>query len=120
AGKVGVEWWQKAEKVRQQTRLVQTASRQVANRYLLDIGGIWIDEGFNSKQETVSLKAMSAAYFRMLERHPQVRDVFRLGNHIVWVTPSNTVLIVALNEGREEMTDAEIDRLFQPPPAKTK
>ena len=53
----------------------------------LEFGGVWIDEGFNAKTKMVVVKAQSDAYFRILERHPVVKDVFRLGNHLVWVTP---------------------------------
>jgi Ca-activated chloride channel family protein len=41
-----------------------------------------------------------------------VRDVFRLGNYVVWVTPSNKALIIDQNAGVEELPDADIDRLF--------
>ena len=60
----------------------------------------------------LKVKAMSAAYFRMLERQPQVREVFQLGNHVVWVSPSGTALIIDQGDGREELPDADIDRLF--------
>ena len=67
---------------------------------------------------TLSIKAMSKAYFRIIERHDSARDVFRLGNHLVWVTPSGTALIIDVNNGREEVTDADIDRLFTAAPKK--
>ena len=55
---------------------------------------------------------MSNAYFRMLERQPSVRKVFQMGNHLVWVTPSNTALVLDLSHGQEDMSDVDIDRLF--------
>jgi Ca-activated chloride channel family protein len=55
---------------------------------------------------------MSDAYFRILERHPKVREVFQLGNHLVWVTPSGTNLVIDTAEGKEKLTDEEIDQLF--------
>jgi Ca-activated chloride channel family protein len=58
------------------------------------------------------VKAQSDAYFRILERQPQVRDVFRLGNHLVWVTPSRTALVIDTSDGKEKLSDAEIDKLF--------
>ena len=78
----------------------------------MEIGGLWIDEAFDAKMPTVTVKAMSKAYFRILERQPKMRDVFRLGNYIVWVAPSGTALVVDRNNGQEEMADADIDRLF--------
>jgi len=35
-----------------------------------------------------------------------------MGNHLVWVTPSNTALVLDQSHGQEEMSDADIDRLF--------
>ena len=60
----------------------------------------------------VTVKAMSDAYFRILERHAKVKEVFRISNHLVWVTPSGTALVIDSNNGAERITDAEIDRLF--------
>jgi Ca-activated chloride channel family protein len=89
----------------------------VQNRNVVELGGVWIDDGFNAKLETVAVKAQSEAYFKILERHPQVKDVFALGNYVIWVTPSGKALIIDRNAGREEMSDADVDALFVAPPA---
>jgi Ca-activated chloride channel family protein len=111
-GKLGVDLSIQSNNLRNQNQLTRSAVRRVQNRNCLEIGGVWIDEGFTPKLKTVVVKAMSKAYFRMLERHPEVRDVFRLGNHLVWVAPNGDALVVDTNDGREEMSDADIDRLF--------
>src|SRR5262249_43121082 len=118
AGRLGVDLSVATAQLRGQTRVTQTASRQAGNRTMLEVGGVWIDDGFNAKLKTVAVKAMSKAYFDILERQPQTRDVFRLSNHLIWVTPSGTALIVDQNNGREEMSSEEIDRLFKAPPQK--
>jgi Ca-activated chloride channel homolog len=118
AGKLGVDLSVQTAKLRTQTQMTRTATKHIADRTVLEIGGVWIDGAYNSKMPTQTVKALSKAYFRILERHPSMRNVFRLGNHLVWVTPSNTALIIDLNDGREEMSDADIDRLFEAPPAK--
>jgi len=41
-----------------------------------------------------------------------LKDVFRLGNHLVWVAPSGTALVIDTNDGKSELTDKEIDALF--------
>ena len=112
AGKLGVDLSVQTNNLRNQVRLTQTASRQVNKRNCLEVGGVWIDDAFNAKMETVTVKAMSKAYFRILERQPRMRAVFGLGNYLVWVTPSGNALIIDLNDGRTEMPDADIDRLF--------
>jgi len=112
AGKLGVDLSEQTNGLRTQTRLTRTASRMVNQRNCLEIGGVWIDEGFKTAAKTAKVKAMSAAYFRILERQPRMREVFGLGNYVVWVTPSGTALIVDQNDGQTEMADPEIDRLF--------
>lgn len=111
-GKTGVELSVQMNNLRNQTRLEQTAQRKVAGRNCLEIGGVWIDEGFDAKMKTVTVKAMSNAYFRMLERHPTIKAVFQLGNHLVWVTPNGSALVIDTNDGQAEMSDADIDQLF--------
>jgi len=111
-GKLGVELSVAGDKLRCAECLTHTAQCQVAGRTCMEVGGVWIDEGFDAKMPTCTVKAMSDAYFRILERQPRVREVFRLGNHLVWVTPSGTALIVDLNDGKEQLPDAEIDKLF--------
>ncbi|MGF1581435.1 MAG: VIT domain-containing protein [Gemmataceae bacterium] len=112
-GRVGVNLSIDTNNLRNQCQLTQTATRRVQDRNCLEIGGVWIDEAFNAKLKAVTVKAMSKAYFRILERHPVVRDVYRLGNHVVWVTPSGKALVIDLGHGEEEMSDAEIDALFK-------
>ncbi len=98
--------------LKNQCRLQQTALRRVGSRNCVEIGGVWIDEGYTAKTPTVTVKAQSDAYFRILEKRPEVKEVFQLGNHLVWVTPNGTALVVDTNDGKDKMDDAEIDTLF--------
>jgi len=59
------------------------------------------------------VQALSDAYFRILERHPKVKEVFQLGNYVVWVAPNGTALVIDPNDGKKELSDAEIDKLFE-------
>jgi len=116
-GKEGVEYAVDANCLRNQTQLTRNAQQRIGkDRNAIDVGGIWIDEGYNVSMKTVTVKAMSPAYFRILEKQPTMRDVFRLGNHLVWVSPSRTALVIDTNSGEEEMTDAAIASLFAPAP----
>jgi hypothetical protein len=47
-----------------------------------------------------------------------MRRVFQLGNYLVWVTPSQDALVLDTSAGAEEMSDADIDRLFVAPKKK--
>jgi Ca-activated chloride channel family protein len=112
AGKLGVDLSVQMNNLRNQNQLTRTALRRVANRNCLEVGGVWIDDGFNAKTPTVVVKAQSDAYFRILQRQPQVKEVFKLGNYLVWVTPSGTALVIDARGGKEELSDKEIDKLF--------
>jgi Ca-activated chloride channel family protein len=114
AGRTGVDLAEQMNKLRNQNRLERKALRNVAGRNCIEVGGIWIDEGFDPKQPTVTVKAMSDAYFRILERQPKAKEVFQLGNYLVWVTPSGANLVIDVNDGKETLSDKEIDALFAP------
>ena len=111
-GKLGVDFAVQNNALRTQERTTRTANRYVQNRNCVDVGGVWIDDGYNPKMETVNVKAMSPAYFNLLKRRPEIRDVFQLGNYVVWVTPSGRALIIDEGAGVETLPDADIDRLF--------
>jgi Ca-activated chloride channel family protein len=98
--------------LRCQDRLTQTAMRNVNTRNCLEIGGVWIDEGYNAEMKTLVVKAQSDAYFKIIDKNPKMKDVFRLGNHIVFVTPSKVALIIDTAEGKEKLDDEEIAKLF--------
>jgi Ca-activated chloride channel family protein len=112
AGKLGVDLSLQMQNLRNQTRLDQTAVKQVNGRNCMELGGVWIDEGFNAKLSNVTVKAQSNAYFKLLEKQPNMKEVFKLGNHLVWVTPNGTALIIDTTEGKDELSDEEIDKLF--------
>jgi Ca-activated chloride channel family protein len=115
SGKLGVDLAVNVQNLRTQQKLDNSALRNVQGRNLLEFGGVWIDEGYAAKTPTLVVKAQSDAYFRILERHPGIRDVFRLGNHLVWITPSGAALVVDTNDGKEklgDLGDSEIDKLF--------
>lgn len=111
-GYLGVNLSIDSNQLRNQVRLSPSAVRRIQNRNTLNVGGVWIDEAYHAKLKTVTVKALSPAYFRILEKHPEMRDVFRLGNYLVWVTPSNTALVIDTTTGAEEMSDEAIDALF--------
>src|SRR6185437_14689833 len=112
AGKLGVNLSVYSNNLRGQCQLTRTAIRQVWGRNCMEIGGVWIDEGFTPKMTTVIVKAQSDAYFQLLKRQPKLKEVFKLGNYLVWVAPSGTALVIDTGKGKDKLSDAEIDKLF--------
>ncbi len=95
-----------------QSQLKANAIRRVASRNCMEFGGVWIDDGFTARTPTCVIKAQSDAYFQILERQPQMKEVFKLGNHLVWITPNGTGLVIDSTDGKERISDREIDLLF--------
>jgi Ca-activated chloride channel family protein len=112
AGKSGVDLAIYNANLRYQCRLEQTATCNAQGRNCVEIGGVWIDDKFDAKTPTLVVKAQSDAYFRILELQPQMKDVYRLGNHLVWMAPSGTALVVDTSAGKEKLGDEEINKLF--------
>lgn len=90
----------------------RAAARQAAQRQMVEVGGVWIDDGFDPKMPQVVVKALSDGYFRLLEKRPELKEVFQLGNFLIYVTPSGTALIIDLQDGKEQLSDEEIGKLF--------
>jgi Ca-activated chloride channel family protein len=112
SGKLGVDLAVRLSEMRNQSQVGQAKVRQAAGRTLLNVRGIWVDDGYDAKLPVVKVKAQGAAYFRILERQPQMREVFRMGNCVAWVTPNHSLLVIDPNDGAEQMTDEAIDALF--------
>ena len=111
-GRLGVDLAEVSNNLRGQYRMTQAANKQVYGRNCVEIGGVWIDDRFTADLKTVAVKAQGDAYFKILEKHPKMKDVFRLGNHVVWVAPSGTALVIDQNAGADKLTDEEIEKLF--------
>jgi Ca-activated chloride channel family protein len=114
AGQLGVNLSVHNCTLRNQTQVGNSAIRKAWQRTLIEIGGVWIDEGFDAKMKIVTVKAMSKAYFSLLDRQPKMREVLAVGNHLVWLTPSGTALIIDTTDGLEQLANEDIDRLFVP------
>jgi Ca-activated chloride channel family protein len=111
-GKLGVDLSVEVNNLRNMTRMERSAVRNVLGRNCMEVGGVWIDDGFTLKTTAVVVKAHSEAYFRILEKHPEVKRVFQLGNHLVWIAPSGKALVIDASNGKEKLTDEEIGALF--------
>ena len=104
--------------LRGQSRLAIAACEQAYGRNCVEVGGVWIDDQFKADTKAVVVKAQSEAYFRILEKQPKMKDVFCLGNHLVWIAPSGQALVIDAGTGQEKLADEEIDKLFAAAPAK--
>ncbi|MEI6686975.1 MAG: VWA domain-containing protein, partial [Planctomycetota bacterium] len=113
-GKMGVDLSVQNQNFRDQTTVSETAIKQISGRSMIEVGGVWIDEGFLKTMPTMVIQAQSDAYFRLLEKQPHLRKLFGLGNYLIWVTPGNTALVIDTQEGKNTISDQEIEQMFAP------
>ena len=114
AGKEGVDFALALDSLRNGDRVSGKTPRKAAGHRCYEIGGVWVDEGCKAGMKTLVVKAQSVAYFRLMAKQPQLREVFRLGNSVVWVTPSGTALVIDPSKGEEKLSDSAIAALFAP------
>jgi Ca-activated chloride channel homolog len=110
-GELGVDVALQLNELQTQERVTTQTTRQVWGRTLIGVGGLWVDDKFDAKLSVVRVKAQSDAYFLLLAKQPQLKEVFQLGNRVAWITPSGTVLIVD-GDGKEHLSEDEIAKLF--------
>jgi Ca-activated chloride channel family protein len=111
-GKAGVDLALTMKELKEGERLRESAVVRANGRNVIEIGGVWVDEGFGEKTPSVTVKYLSEAYFKILEKQPEMKEVFKLGQYIVWIAPSGTALIIDVKDGKEKLDDAEVAKLF--------
>jgi len=100
SGKLGVDLSIQVQNLRNQNRLDQDRPAQFQAATCLESAASGIDEGFDAKMTLVTVKAQTMPTSASWKRHNIVKDVYRLGNHIVWVTPSGTALVIDSHDGK--------------------
>ncbi|MFT3881544.1 MAG: VIT and VWA domain-containing protein [Gemmatales bacterium] len=111
-GQLGVDYAYQLNNLKNQNQQGRGAQRSANKRSCIEINGVWIDEEFKKDTPTLNIKTMSNAYFKLLEKKPEMKEVFALSPAVVWITPSGTALVIDPKEGKEEITDEEITKLF--------
>lgn len=111
-GRLGVDLSVQMNEMKNQSQQSRQIQRQVNQRNCLEINGVWVDDQFKKETPTIAIKTMSNAYFLLLEKKPEMKEVLQLGSSLVWIAPNGTAIVIDPNTGKEEITDEEITRLF--------
>ena len=112
SGQVGVDYASQLNNLKNQSQQSRGAQRTANKRNCIELNGVWIDDQFKKETPTLNIKTMSNAYFKLLEKKPEMKEVFSLSQSVVWITPSGTALVVDPSNGKEELSDEEIAKLF--------
>jgi Ca-activated chloride channel family protein len=111
-GKSGVDLTVTMKELKEEKQVRTSAVVRANGRNLIEIGGVWVDEGFAEKTPALTIKYLSDAYFKVLEKHADMKEVFKLGQYVVWIAPSGTALIIDVKDGKEQLSEEEIAKLF--------
>jgi len=115
SGKEAIELAQRLAELKTGTKAeTSSTQRAVAGRRFRKLGEAWVDQAFKPSTQTLRLRVLGKAYFRILAQHPELSPIFALGNRVTWVSPSGIALVID-NQGHDEVTDATLDRLFARP-----
>ena len=94
-------------------RIVRANARTVGSRTMVLYSGFWVDADWNEKLERLTVKYGSDAYFALLAADPKLKDLFKLGLHLIIVLPSKTALVIQ-DDGKDTLDAKEITRLLTP------
>jgi hypothetical protein len=83
--------------------------RRSGNRVFALRDSVWTDVAFKDSMRRLKLRAYSAAYFRILEMVPELREPFALGEKVI--VAGRSVAIEIAPDGAESLTDAELRAL---------
>src|SRR5262249_53345669 len=109
-GKEGVDLALQLDSLKSAAQVSVGGTRQAAGRTFGQLNGGWTDLGLMAGMKTVKVKLLGDAYFLLLKKRPELKEVFRLGSRIVVVTPSGVALVIGDEDGK--LTDDEVEGLF--------
>jgi hypothetical protein len=87
------------------TGVVQTGSRAFFNK-----NGLWVDTEYEGKIEPVKIQRFSDAYFKLLDKAPEVGKYYALGDEVIFMLNGKAVQIG--DEGKTDFTPAELNALI--------
>lgn len=65
----------------------------VGGRTFVRDGDVWMEEGTKRAENVIRIKSYSSAYFELLRRHPELREIFQLGDKLRFKLGSHVVEI---------------------------
>lgn len=86
--------------------------RVIADKRFHNFDGVWVDEAVVEEAPRVRIKFVGEGYFKLFDKHPELKEILALGDRIVWRSPAGSTVLID-DEGEETLSDAAIDQLFQ-------
>jgi hypothetical protein len=87
------------------TGVVQTGNRAFFNK-----NGLWVDTEYEGKIEPVKIQRFSDAYFKLLDKAPEVGKYYALGDQVIFLLNGKAIHIG--DEGKTDLTEPELTSLL--------
>ena len=87
------------------------AARQVGDRTFLMKDGTWIDARYKDQTRRVSVKPFSPAYFALIEKLPELKAMFALGERVT-VAGRSVTLLLDMN-GAESLSATDLTAIVR-------
>jgi Ca-activated chloride channel family protein len=84
--------------------------KRVDERTFYFYAGFWVDGDFTDKLDKIHVKYLSDAYFELVDKLPELKKVFALGDRLIAVV--NGAALIIDDEGKEKLDDAEMKPLL--------
>jgi len=72
--------------------------RHIGGRLFTLIGGRWVDSKYKKEMKTIKVAFADEAYFKLLEKHPDLKPCFALGERVTIVLDDQTAIVVGDGE----------------------
>jgi Ca-activated chloride channel family protein len=96
--------------VRSDGKTAVSLVKRIDERTFYFYAGFWVDGDFTDKLEKLHVKYLSDGYFSLLEKLPDLKKVFAIGERLIVVV--NKTALVVDDEGKEKLDDAEMKALL--------
>ena len=83
--------------------------RQVGTRTFTRTDSTWTDTQASGKANRIKVKPFSAAYFKLMDEIPELREIFAIGDQIV--VAGKTIVIEISASGVETLSDSDLKRV---------
>ncbi len=87
------------------TGVVRTGNRAFFNK-----NGLWVDTEYEGKVEPLKIQRFSDAYFKLLDKAPEVGKYYALGDDVIFLMNGKAVQVA--DEGKTDFTPAELNALI--------
>lgn len=95
----------------------EARTRRAAGTRFYFYRGFWVDERVEATHAIMRIRFGGEAFFRLLEKRPELAEALRLGTSVICVAAPGKALVVDLS-GPEALSDEALEELFRPAEAK--